>query len=198
MLNFNLVLLMILILVVSLQREVKELLTLILSPLSKSELDYDPSRWNKKEHNIQKYNNCYAYATNDLRKDRHKKPHPGHLSGSDSGEEDYLCPIMKQYVFEDYPDAYPISFDKPCKCNYYKVFLTVDPKNDFHLYRQDSNGFWSHKPGSRKVTNVDASGNYISNPEMADREYKRFNYSDGCMFFCMPHNEENKKSCNKN
>lgn len=191
-------LLIILISVLFFHRDIKENLTMILSPLSKSELSYDPKRWNRSEDKIQKYNNCYAYATNDLEINRHKKPHPGHKSGIDSGEQDYQCPIMNKYVFMDYPDAYKTDFETPCKCNHYKVYLTVDPKNDFHLYRQDSNGFWSHKPGSRKVTNIDASGNYITNPGTADREYKSFNYSDGCMYFCVPRKNEFKKDCSKN
>lgn len=175
--------------------EIRENLSVLFSPLSNSELEYDPKIWNKKENNIQKYNNCYAYATNDLRTDRNRKPHPGHLSGIESDEFDYTCPTMEKYVFTDYPDAYKIDYDKPCKCNYFKAFMTVDPKNDFHLYRQDANGYWSHKPGSREVTNIDATGNYIINPEKADREYKKYNYEDSCFFFCVPHNEQNKKDC---
>jgi hypothetical protein len=185
----------VLIFVLFYRRDIKETLVMILSPLSNSELSYNPTRWNKKDDNIQKYNNCYAYATNDLRKDRTRKPHPGNLSGTETNEKDYLCPTMNKYLLEDHPGAYKVDFNEPCKCNYFKAHLVVDPKTDFHLYRQDSNGYWSHKPGSRKVTNTDASGNYIMNPEMADREYKKFNYTDSCMFFCMPHNEQNKKSC---
>ena len=33
----------------------------------------------------------------------------------------------------------------------YAVLLVVDPNNDYHWYRQDSDGTWSHKPGSIKV-----------------------------------------------
>jgi len=175
-------------------KEIRE--TLIeLSPLSKSELDYNPNKWNKSEDDIQKYNNCYSYATNDLQKNRYKKLHPGHISNIDTSEDDYLCPDMKKFIFMDHPNAYEIDFKTPCKCNYYKAYLSIDPKNDFHLYKQDSNGYWSHKPGSKKVTNLDASGNHISNPEIADREYNQYNYKDSCMFFCMPHKEENKKVC---
>ena len=33
----------------------------------------------------------------------------------------------------------------------YAVLLVVDPNNDYHWYRQDSDGTWSHKPGATKV-----------------------------------------------
>lgn len=35
--------------------------------------------------------------------------------------------------------------------------------NDYHWYRKDSNGYWSHKPGVTPVVNTDASGNLIKN-----------------------------------
>lgn len=189
-------LLFIIIFILIIRGDIKENLIKMISPLSNSELKYNPKMWNRKEDDIQKYNNCYAYATNNLKRNRKKKPHPGYISGYNSGEKDYTCPTMNKYILQDYPSAYKIDFNTPCKCNYFKSYLTVDPNNDFHLYRQDSDGYWSHKPGSREVTNLDASGNYIMNPEIADREYSKFNYKDSCMFFCMPHSEENKKECN--
>jgi hypothetical protein len=33
----------------------------------------------------------------------------------------------------------------------------VDPKSDYHCYRQDDDGLWSHKAGGSKVTRLDAS-----------------------------------------
>lgn len=161
------------------------------SPISNSELHYDPEKWNIEDNDIQKYNNCYAYATNDLQPNRSKKPHPGHLSNIDSDEKDYTCPKMEQYIFSDYPKAYKTDFETKCENGYYKNYLTVDPLNDFHLYRQDLNGLWSHKPGSKKVTNLDASKKIIENPELADRKYKKYDYKDSCMFFCFPNNNNN-------
>lgn len=157
-----------------------------LSPVSNYEPTYEPDLWNNKEDNIKKYNNCYSYMTNQLEKNREKKLHPGELSGKSSTKEDYTCQGMERYILKDFPKAYKISYEKPCDKNYHKGYLTVDPKKDFHFYRQDANGYWSHKPGSGKVSDLDASGNYIYNPEKADRTYKRFDYKDSCMFFCVP------------
>jgi len=50
-----------------------------------------------------------------------------------------------------------------------KVALVIWPNNDYHFYRRDSNGWWSHKPGQTVARNVDDSGQLISNPETANR-----------------------------
>lgn len=176
--------------------EVKEGFIRLLSPLSKSEPKFEPEKWNRDKHDIQKYNNCYAYAMNDLEHNRGRKPHPGHLSGIESNSSDYTCDLMSDYLLKDNPGAYKVDFETPCKCNYYKTMLVVDPKKDFHLYRQDSNGMWSHKPGSRKVTDKDASGNKIFNPKDADRIYEKYKYTDSCSFFCTPVNQGDEKKCN--
>lgn len=47
---------------------------------------------------------------------------------------------------------------------------------DYHFYRKDSNGYWSHKRGLNAITNKDASGNKIRNPEKANRKYNDVNY----------------------
>ena len=57
---------------------------------------------------------------------------------------------------------------------------------DYHFYRQDKNGTWSHKPGRTAVSKVDASGKIILNPLIANRNYKNgYNYSKPCFFFCV-------------
>ena len=51
------------------------------------------------------------------------------------------------------------------------------PKNehDFHWYRKDSDGTWSHKNGYQAVRNTDESGEIITDPKKADRgEYEAF------------------------
>lgn len=51
---------------------------------------------------------------------------------------------------------------------YYSVALFF-PANDFnfHWYRQDNNGMWSHKDGWKQVSNVDDGGNVIHDPREA-------------------------------
>lgn len=40
--------------------------------------------------------------------------------------------------------------------------------NDYHWYRQDADGYWSHKPGTTPVRLTDNSGNLILDPAEAD------------------------------
>ena len=48
---------------------------------------------------------------------------------------------------------------------------------DYHWYRKDSNGKWSHKRGMTDVINYDASNKSITNPQNANRNYGgNYNY----------------------
>ena len=46
--------------------------------------------------------------------------------------------------------------------------LVIMENLDFHFLRQDSSGLWSHKIGTNEPTNVDNSGNSITDPRTAD------------------------------
>jgi hypothetical protein len=60
----------------------------------------------------------------------------------------------------------------------------VDPGTDYHWYRLDRNGMWTHKPGGTQATNLDNSGNPISSPETADRCGGWLCYTEFCGYFC--------------
>ncbi len=54
------------------------------------------------------------------------------------------------------------------------LFIVMNSRGDYedyHWLRQDSNGKWSHKRGLDPVTNTDASGNLINNPQVANMNY---------------------------
>ncbi len=125
---------------------------------------YEPRRWN--DHpTIQHGSNCYAYANNQVAGDF---PQPGyyargqHLRTMDSEEiraaacRDGLLP-----VFDVRTDLDPGQ-------GWY-VALAVAPGWDYHWYRQDESGRWSHKPGRAGVTDLDNSGNLILDPRQANR-----------------------------
>ena len=59
----------------------------------------------------------------------------------------------------------------------YKVVLVIAPNRDYHWYVLNTNGYWSHKRGHSRVTNVDASGKRITNPQTCNRNYGNLNYS---------------------
>ena len=48
--------------------------------------------------------------------------------------------------------------------------LVIAPNQDYHWYRLNADGTWSHKPGSEPVTNRDASDKIIIDSKKADRD----------------------------
>lgn len=62
----------------------------------------------------------------------------------------------------------------------YHLSCPRDSPHDYHWYRQDKKGQWSHKPGyTGKVKNVDASGSIIMNPVKANHHYQTIFYNQG-------------------
>ena len=171
------------------------------SPLSGSEPKYNPKKWNDND-NIRSNHNCYAYVLNHVASKRVGKPQPGYFANYPPlDENDYHCKIFYKRMRKDVPSLYLIDFDTPCRKGHYKGFIALDKKTydtDYHFYRQDSSGYWSHKPGRTNVVNTDASGNLIKNPLKANRKYKYFNYSHPCFFFCVNPNMTRAHSTTKN
>lgn len=53
----------------------------------------------------------------------------------------------------------------------FPFFLTISYLSlgfDYHWYRLDQGGLWSHKPGQTRVTKSDNAGNDIADPRTAD------------------------------
>ena len=97
-------------------------------------------------------------------------------------------------IMKDNPSIKPIKFNRKCPNKYYKAAIVIDPEHTYHFYRQDKNVRWSHKPGTLKVTNKDASGNPIYAPHLSDRNYNKelekdgIDYTKFCNYFCVPKN----------
>ena len=104
-------------------------------PLSGGELDYEPSSWNA----CRSYTNCYAYAL-----DVKTNPYPSHLSESNYLTKSFL-ELMVGYDGVNYNFSFE-SISKSTKCSEgcYKVALVIAPNQDYHWYRQNSDGTWSH------------------------------------------------------
>jgi len=65
----------------------------------------------------------------------------------------------------------------------------VHPGEDYHFYRQDADGWWSHKDGSNPVKRYDADRAPIWDPRTAARDYRPrsfLNYKDFCGYYCAP------------
>ncbi|WP_367567348.1 hypothetical protein [Lacrimispora sp.] len=148
-----------------------------LLPLSGGEAAYDPSYWNHSSR-IKKAN-CYAYAM-DVICATDMKLQPGELAGStwtaltasniiNAAKKD--GPYLGNGRTLVTTNANSTSTNKS-----YKVALVLG-SNDYHWYVQNSDGYWSHKPGQTNATDVDASGNYITDPKTCNRAYSYENYS---------------------
>ena len=132
------------------------------------------------------------------------KPQPGKFAAEKTdfkSNRKYTCKDMSEKVILDNTDfdtgkplVNKVKFTDKCPPNYYKGALVVDPNNTYHFYRQDKNGQWSHKQGTLRVENTDASGKPMYTSHLADRNYNKkkkkngINYTDFCSYFCLPKN----------
>lgn len=155
-----------------------------LSPISGYEEKYNPNKWNKK--GVKETHNCYSYALGKIIKKLKHKAQPGYASGYNYiNNSDYECKKFSQRLKNDSPGSYLEKFDNKCLPGFYKIFLALDINNDYHWYKQNSDGYWSHKPGSTEVTNKDATGKKIKNPYLSDRNFGHRNYYKPCFFACI-------------
>lgn len=124
-------------------------------------------------------NNCYAYALNNQvypgTNSIWYKQQPGEYAGATCTiyDKQHLVAAV-QADFQKYNSDFGthLTFEEvgrfeECPKGTYKVAL-VSYFDDYHWYRQDSDGFWSHKPGTTPVRLLDSSFNPIFDPYLAD------------------------------
>jgi hypothetical protein len=153
----------------------------IKSPCSGIEPSWEPDKWKSNS----KYNNCYSYALNDHNESRQQKAIPG----TDSSGL-FTCSRLMDGIKLDHPQTYVGTFEKPCQIGFRKIYAAVadiddSGENDFHFWRQDQDGLWSHKPGSSQPSRLDATNGSIIDPELSDRIFENRAYVNGCGFFCI-------------
>ena len=165
-----------------------------------TELKYEPNKWNQ-DINIRKSHNCYSYALNIIESKRAsictkrrsvKKNYclRRHPMGKMKQFDFHSCSDLISHVLEEFPKIKKVHKLTPVPEGYYRVALFLLNRrdhhhlslNDFHFYRQDSNGFWSHKDGWRKVTNRDKKGKLITDPEILEKN----NNNKLCAYFIFP------------
>ena len=137
---------------------------------------YEPAWWNdsgQKQFN----NNCYNYASN-YRTDTFAQP--GLAAGAmyTALTCAAVLPAAEADALENQPGA-----NNKCPAEGHLVALVIAPNFDFHWFRKGRNGLWTHKPGGTAATNVDNSGNLITDPRTANRGM----YTDFCTFMVVKH-----------
>ena len=167
-----------------------------IAPLSGSEPTYYPPKYNKYK-GIKEANNCFSYAFDYIHlpkkctKDECSIPfpQPGYKSGHPKWPDvkGKRCPDLIGRLMGDIPSLKMSDFTEKCPKGSHKIVVVTDENEDYHFYRQDKNGFWSHKPGGTEVTNVDATGRPIYDPALASREYPNtgLNYKNFCGYMCV-------------
>lgn len=157
--------------------------------------------------------NCYGYACNKAKFSTEFNMghdlHPGELAGLEYWDHDApVEPGREQYAELELPArsatvnnvlrkalADGLSLE-PVDGGYPVYFALAG--DDYHWYRQDRTGYWSHKPGPNSVRNRDGDGtlkdNLITNPMTANRRHGYTHYHKGGCFLWVPPNLTNRSS----
>jgi hypothetical protein len=188
--------------------------------LNKNHPKFEPEKWNDNIF-IRKSHNCYAYALNMIdnkkvkeckekienNKNFCKRPQPGLEYGylDDLKIINYSSSMLINRIKSDNPLIKKTKLENKIEDGYYKICLFlchIEDKhhqniNDFHFYRQDNNGFWSHKDGWRKATNKDKNNKLIINPEFTQKLYADNKYKYELVgYFKVPNESKYKKMSN--
>ena len=160
---------------------------------------YDVKLWNSDKY--KKYNNCYSYALNEPDPKLTVKRNPGMSSNLVKNNNIHTCGYFQKLLKNDYPNMVKTSNYKYCPCDkdYRMISMVIadgntpfvgDKNDDYHFYRLDNNNKWSHKPGSKFVSNIDADGKIINDPKYANHNYQQNdkgsnNYNNFCGYYCI-------------
>ncbi len=172
---------------------------------------YEPEKWNNNLY-IKKSHNCYAYALNLINPNYAKickkyiiktknidcpavRPQPGIYSGfiDEFKPHPFSCSKIERRMKKDNPLIKKIRPNQMCPIGFYKIALvTSSDGTDYHYYRQDNTGYWSHKDGWKKATNKDAKGRLIKDPKYAERGHLDI----FCGYYMVPNNSKLKHMSN--
>lgn len=178
---------------------------------------WEPEKWND-DICVTKSHNCYMYALNKIDKNivktcrKYKKnentynydkklfrkrwefmwARPGKADGY-LFTRPYNCKDVVKGILRDNKGSKKLKTNEKCPYGYYRIALFRNKAGrEFHFYRQDSNGYWSHKNGWRKATNKDCRGELIKDPRKAARGI----YEVFCGFFMVPVHKHKKRMSN--
>jgi len=145
--------------------------------------DYKPGSWNGNRRRLLN-NNCYNYA-NDRATNTFAQPGRAFAlaQGQIANRNQYNLMLNRAAVRDaavndglqvvDVPQAPQGPFvqnrmPRVPKGQRHLVALVVDPGTDYHWYRLDSDGKWSHKPGQTRVIKYDNVAKDITDPRNAN------------------------------
>ncbi|XP_078382118.1 uncharacterized protein LOC144664781 [Oculina patagonica] len=129
--------------------------------------EYSNAPWNLRNH--QPFNNCYNYATTKV---TDTFAQPGRATGVLPYPPILANPVRMSaerdgLVTLNVAAGGPVPANPALPDQNHVVALVVAPGLDYHWYRLDKDGTWSHKPGQTPVTQLDYAGNTINDPRAA-------------------------------
>jgi hypothetical protein len=137
---------------------------------------FEPDIWNDGGY-MQDHNNCYNYAC-DMQTNTFAQP--GRAAGLTLPESFGMqCYFVARYAIVDGLLRIGPRERNPSPGCCHIVALVMATGEDYHWYRLDDSGTWSHKAGRTEARDTDESGNIINDPAHADRG----NYTDFCGYF---------------
>jgi hypothetical protein len=156
---------------------------------------------------VRESHNCYSYFLNlkdpsavELCKKTYSKKNicrrsqPGYASHYPSLQTaDFNCPTIVKRTLADNPNIYKTDKNGVCGSTHYKGAIVVAPGRDYHYYRLNDEMVWTHKPGYKPSTYLDANNKVIKDPEVASRNYGSLNYKDFCGYVCVPQDPRKKR-----
>ncbi len=175
------------------------------SPLTGDEPAYVPDRYNANPL-VRDTHNCWSYGMDVvdptlLTQCAGKKlatcdplyHQPGGVNGLTrilDFADKRTCPTMDRLIRSDVPEIRRTTFKARCPRGSSKIAMVMHPGEDYHFFRQDADGWWSHKDGANPVKRYDAEHLPVWNPKTAARDYRPvgsfLNYRDFCGFYCVP------------
>ena len=136
---------------------------------------YNPSKWNS-DPVVLRNNNCYNYGNDTI---TNTFAQPGRGSGQE-GPYPPACPETGSAATRDGLKSVPNPDLTPAEGHIAALVVSTTPGFfDYHWYRRDNNGMWSHKPGQTAARNTDNSGRPIADPRTCDRGF----YNLFCGFY---------------
>jgi len=128
-------------------------------PLTTAPPIFNPGKWNNDPF-IRRNNNCYNYGCDRI---TNTFAQPGRASGHSFHDID--CGDVGKGAKSD--GLLPTAPATPA--DGWLAALVIWPGHDYHWYRCDEGGRWSHKPGQTPARNTDNRGALIDSPERCDR-----------------------------
>jgi hypothetical protein len=133
--------------------------------------DFNPAAW--EDARVVENTNCYAYALNCPQMGWARPGNLRSLFNPRYGIELITVENIRNFMKNDGLEE--LSETEALSSSLNALALRISDRSDYHFYRLDSNGLWSHKQSYLDPSSDDDRGDVIKNPRTAaSRSYAKF------------------------